>query len=88
MTRWFRLSVRVIFPLCALIVTAVAIIRGEYLLIFWPILAAVMDWVADDYHSMLMDSIERHNKLCDELMEAYDKIAELSEELNKLKDGE
>lgn len=80
------------FTICAVTVAVLAVIKGQYALAVWPILAAFFDWMAGAFmdmaedaveygDAMMMINLEQSRELCD----AYLKIRELQEEINKLK---
>jgi len=81
-----------LFPICAALVSVICIIRGQYALSVWPILAATFQHLSDKLmklsedaiqygDAMMLENLEMSSKLCD----AEIKIVELQEEINKLK---
>ena len=80
------------FTICAVAVAVLAVIKGQYALAVWPILAAFFDWMARAFmdmaedaveygDAMMMANLEQSRELCD----AHLKILELQEEINRLK---
>ena len=80
------------FTICAVAVAVLAVIKGQYALAVWPILAAFFDWMTTTFQdlaedaveygdAMMQENLEMSSKLCD----AEIKIVELQEEINRLK---
>ena len=76
------------FTICAVAVAVLAVIKGQYALAVWPILAALFDWLATTFQdlaedaveygdAMMMANLEQSRELCD----AQLKIIELEEQL-------
>lgn len=83
-----------LFPIGAALVSVICIIRGQYALSVWPILAAAFQHLADVFmklsedaiqygDAMMQENLELSSKLCD----AEIKIAELQTENISLRFG-
>ena len=82
------------FTICAAAAAVLAVIKGQYALALWPILAALFDWLATTFQdlaedaveygdAMMMTNLEQSRELCD----AQLKILELKNEIERLKNG-
>lgn len=80
------------FTICAVAVAVIACIKGHFAYAVWPIIAAVFRYSADLFQTLSEDAIEYGDAMANanleqsrELCDAYLKISELQEEINKLK---
>ena len=76
------------FTICAVAVAVLVVIKGQYALAVWPILAALFDWQATTFQdlaedaveygdAMMMANLEQSRELCDARL----KIIKLEEQL-------
>lgn len=74
---------RWLFPICAISVSAICIIQGHYALSVWPILAAMFQYLADEFmalsehaveygDAMMLANLEQSRELCDAELKIVD----------------
>ena len=78
---------RWLFPICALIVSAICIIQGHYALSVWPVLAAAFQHLATEFMALSEQAVEygdammlENLKMSSELCDAKLKIVDLKHE--------
>ena len=83
------------FTVCASAVAVLAVIKGQYALAVWPILAATFDWLATTFQELMEDAVDYGDAMAKanieqsaELCDAKLKILELENEIERLKKEE